>query len=329
VDNALRYANTGKNFVIILDSGSNTYQQTIDLINIARSKFSNYPNWLTIYDKQVMLLYSETYVHLSNDEILSVLNYARTQNFVFTDLGGCPNIPLVASNSDGIFKYMAGCSYPDTCNGLKSLRDIAAQYSIMHVPVVNYMFRTGDGQWLNWGKHGKYGNKVWDCARQYKYGVDHVIITSFNEHMEWTGILPCESIEQLTLDSQYLWTTRAQGYWSNIIWGFYYGILLRQPDLSGFNGYANAMKNSSDKLAAAKTHGMSFVKCDEFKNSVRPNHTCEQLVAGFYRGLLDRKYDQSGYDYYVNYCKSNNKSQAVCEDIVHGMLYSSEFAKRF
>jgi hypothetical protein len=329
VGNLIKYANTGKNFIIMIDGSHNTYQQTMDAINLARSEFGGYSNWLTVYDKQVMVFYGQAYEYLTDNELVSVLDYARSQNFVISDVGANHDSDLIASNSNGIFIWAAGVTYPEICNRMCSLREIAVRNNVWYVPIVNYMSRDWNGTWTNMGEHGKCGNKVWDCARQYKYGVDHIWVASLNEHPEWTGILPCENIDQLTLDTQYLWTTRAQGYWSNIIWGFYYGILLRQPDLSGFNGYVDAMKNSSDKLAAAKFHGMDIVKSNEFENITRPNHTCEQLVEGFYRGILDREPDQPSYDYYVNYCKSNNKSQAVCEDIVHEMLYSSEFAKRF
>jgi hypothetical protein len=329
VENLIRYADTGKNFIILIDGNCNTYQQTMDAIKLARNKFSGYSNWLTVYDKQVMVFYGQAYQCLTDSELVSILDYATSQNFVIADAGTGQDPDLIASNSDGIFVYVAGHTYQDTCDYMSRLSEIADRNNVWFVPTVNYMCRGWDGVWHNWGKHGKFGNKVWDCARQYKRGVDHVWVVSFNEHPECTGILPCENIEQLTLDSQYLWTTRGQGHWSNIIWGFYYGILLRQPDLGGFNWWADGMKNSNDKLATAKTIGMNFVKSDEFKNYVRPNHTCEELVAGFYRGLLDRKYDQSGFDFYVNYCESNDKCQAACEDIVHGMLYSPEFAKRF
>jgi hypothetical protein len=122
-----------------------------------------------------------------------------------------------------------------------------------------------------------------------------------------------------------LWDTRRMSF----LWGFYYGILDRRPAEAEFDVCCNKVKASADKLIAAKTIAMELIKSAEFENNVRQNYTCEQLVAGFLMATLNEKRAEWDYDYYVNYCKSHNKSQEICENIAKELLNSSEFQNRF
>jgi hypothetical protein len=122
-----------------------------------------------------------------------------------------------------------------------------------------------------------------------------------------------------------LWDTRRMSF----LWGFYYGILDRRPTEAEFDVCCDKIKASTDKLTVAKTIAMELVRSTEFENDIRLNYSCEKIVAGFLMAVLNEKRTERDYDYYVNYCKSHNKSQEACENIAKELLNSSEFQNRF
>jgi hypothetical protein len=124
---------------------------------------------------------------------------------------------------------------------------------------------------------------------------------------------------------EYLWNTRRMGY----VWGFYYGILDRRPTEAEFDRHCDEIRNSTDKLATVKAMAMELVKSAEFKNDIRPNYSCEKLVAGFLMAVLNEKCTEYDYDCYMNYCKSHNKNQTACEEMLENLLKTSGFNDRF
>jgi hypothetical protein len=124
---------------------------------------------------------------------------------------------------------------------------------------------------------------------------------------------------------EFLWNTCQM----ECIWKLYQGILNRKPRQVEFNSCYEEMKNSDNKLATAKTIAIELIGSTEFENDIRPNCSCEKIITGFLMAILDGNYTEDDYEHYVNYCKSDNKSQKDCEDIVEELLNFDDFHDRF
>ena len=80
----------------------------------------------------------------------------------------------------------------------------------------------------------------------------------------------------------------------------------RFPDASGFRYWVDnytSGRNSSKIIAA------SFVESDEFKRRYGVNISNENYVDTLYENVLDREYDQSGYDYWVGSLNQGNEER--------------------
>ena len=80
----------------------------------------------------------------------------------------------------------------------------------------------------------------------------------------------------------------------------------RFPDASGFKYWVDnyiSGQNSSRVIAA------SFLESDEFKSRYGENTSNEKYVETLYENVLDREYDQLGYDYWVGSLNQGNEER--------------------
>ena len=97
----------------------------------------------------------------------------------------------------------------------------------------------------------------------------------------------------------------------------------RFPDASGFKYWVDnyiSGRNSSRVIAS------SFVESDEFKSRYGENTSNEKFVETLYENVLDREYDQSGYDYWVGSLNQGNEERY---EVLLGFSESDESLENF
>ena len=97
----------------------------------------------------------------------------------------------------------------------------------------------------------------------------------------------------------------------------------RFPDASGFKYWVDnyiSGRNSSRVIAS------SFVESDEFKRRYGENTSNEKYVEILYENVLDREYDQLGYDYWVGSLNQGNEERY---EVLLGFSESNESLENF
>ena len=92
----------------------------------------------------------------------------------------------------------------------------------------------------------------------------------------------------------------------------------RFPDASGFKYWVD---NYISDQNSPRVIASSFLESDEFKRRYGENTSNEKYVETLYENILDRGYDQSGYDYWVG---SLNQSNEERYEVLLGFSESNE-----
>jgi len=97
----------------------------------------------------------------------------------------------------------------------------------------------------------------------------------------------------------------------------------RFPDASGFKYWVD---NYISGLNTERVIASSFVESDEFKIRYGENTSNEKYIETLYENVLDREYDEQGYDYWVGSLNQGNEERY---EVLLGFAESNESLENF
>jgi len=341
-------------FIPFLDGDQNTFKTPDEVINeiikIYNTLIQYGYNWIAYNNKRMFAIWRGVSINFSANDWKYIMNevnsYVKSQEgnpLFFLGEGDFPD----ASIFDGFWRYTTfepnkPLSFIESI--IKDLYYKAKKKNTIFIPALNYMFdRSCPGPWIlevkDLGGHGKKSHELWKICK--KYNTHNIInICSYNEHHECTAIMPGKHwANEIILDTKLKWWCKAEKQdlkecmYGDIIWGFYKGILKREPDESGFYWHLKLVKESTDKIKILQHIAKCFVNSNEFKNKVCNQYSIEEILEGFYIGLWDKPADKkfiSSLAFEVRKYMSNGKSkaEALIKIFENTFITSSNFVGR-
>ena len=148
------------------------------------------------------------------------------------------------------------------------------------------------------------------------------LITRFEQHQQQNGVDYVASFEATFKEQTQDINFSSIAFSVNNIYQLYHGFLGRAPDKAGFEYWVKALTagNSLEQISENFVSSAEFIASTDSVPGTAP--TFDQVLSTLYNVILDREYDQSGYDYWNDLHVNQGAALGL---IVTGFTKSEEF----